>query len=137
MSVLVWFKSDLRLDDNPVLLEALGSDACLPVYCLDPAEFVPDRHGITACGARRTTFLLESLVDLHASLRQLGSGLLVRIGSAEHILPQLCAQLGIDRVVSHDEHAPDEQALLDRVTAALPDGTQVMLRQSNALFALE
>ncbi len=137
MSVLVWFKNDLRLQDNPVLREALGSAACLPVYCLDPAEFVPNRHGMTSCGARRTNFLLESLVDLHASLQQLGSGLLVRVGSAERILPQLCAELGIDRVVSHDEHAPDEQALLDRVTAALPEGTRVVLCQSNALFALE
>ncbi|WOD11466.1 DASH family cryptochrome [Pseudomonas sp. NyZ704] len=136
MSVLVWFKSDLRLDDNPVLLEALGSDACLPVYCLDPGEFVSDPYGISACGARRAAYLLESLTDLHVSLQQRGSGLLVKIGGAERVIPQLCAQLGIDQIVSHDEHAPDEQALLRRISAALPEGTRVTWRPSNALFAL-
>lgn len=136
MAVLIWFKGDLRLDDNPVLHEALGHKSCLPVYCLDPGQWVPGRHGMSACGARRAAYLLESLANLHASLQRLGSGLLVQLGCAEQILPQLCAQLGIDQVVSHDEHAPDEQALLRRVAAALPEGTRLTLRHSNALFAL-
>jgi deoxyribodipyrimidine photo-lyase len=37
----------------------------------------------------------------------------------------------------HDEHAPDEQALIRRVEAALANNTRLILHQSNALFARE
>ena len=80
MSVLVWFKSDLRLDDNPALLAAQESSACLPVYCLDPDQFRTDQQGMKSCGQRRAAYLLDSLADLHMSLQKLGSGLLVKIG---------------------------------------------------------
>jgi deoxyribodipyrimidine photo-lyase len=137
MSVLVWFKSDLRLDDNPALLVAQESSACLPVYCLDPDQFRTDQQGMKSCGQRRAAYLLDSLADLDMSLQKLGSGLLVKIGSAELILPQLCMQLGIDQIICHDEHAPDEQALVQRVASALPDNIRLISLQSNALFAHE
>lgn len=135
MGVLVWFKHDLRLDDNPVLLEAMQSEACLPVYCLDPAQFIPDKRGMRPCGARRAAYLLESLADLNASLQQLGSGLVVRIGAADQILPTLCAQLGVKRVVTHAEHAPHELALASRVAAALPAASTLETVHSNGLFS--
>ncbi|MFO7703993.1 MAG: DASH family cryptochrome [Halopseudomonas sp.] len=137
MATLVWFKNDLRLDDNPVLREALGSAACLPVYCLDPAQFVPGKLGLRACGERRAAYLLECLADLHASLQRLGSGLLVQLGAADRVLPQLCTQYAIGQVVTHAEHAPDEQALLLRVATALPDGVALLQCQSNALFSAQ
>ena len=83
MIALVWFRSDLRLDDNPVLLETLHSDACLPVYCLDPAQFIPGKQGLRGCGVHRATYLLDSLAALHSSLQKRGSGLLVRLGAAD------------------------------------------------------
>lgn len=137
MVTLVWFKNDLRLDDNPVLREALGSAACLPVYCLDPAQFVPGKLGLRPCGVRRAAYLLESLADLHASLQRLGSGLLVLLGPADRVLPPLCAQYAIGQVVTHTEHAPDEQALLRRVAMLLPDSTALLQCQSNALFSAQ
>lgn len=137
MITLVWFRSDLRLDDNPVLLETLHSDACLPVYCLDPAQFIPGKQGLRGCGVHRATYLLDSLAALHSSLQKRGSGLLVRLGAADQLLPTLCAEFGVNRILTHAEHAPDELALLGRVVAALPEGTLMQQRESNALFAVD
>ena len=137
MIALVWFRSDLRLDDNPVLLETLHSDACLPVYCLDPAQFIPGKQGLRGCGVHRATYLLDSLAALHSSLQKRGSGLLVRLGAADQLLPTLCAEFGVNRILTHAEHAPDELALLGRVAAALPERTLMQQRESNALFAVD
>lgn len=59
----------LRLDDNPLLSSAAAThDRLLPTFALDPAV---DR------GPQQRAFLLESLADLQASLRALGSDLLL------------------------------------------------------------
>ena len=59
----------LRLDDNPLLVSAAVShDRLLPVYALDPA---------LQQGPYQRAFLLASLADLQASLRLLGSDLML------------------------------------------------------------
>ena len=38
--ILVWFRNDLRLHDNEMLVEAIAkSDEILPVFCFDPRQF--------------------------------------------------------------------------------------------------
>uniref|UniRef100_UPI0025D72121 deoxyribodipyrimidine photo-lyase n=1 Tax=Thiocapsa sp. TaxID=2024551 RepID=UPI0025D72121 len=41
-TVILWFRRDLRLDDNPALQAALvGCDRLLPVYIHDPDSEAP------------------------------------------------------------------------------------------------
>ncbi|GGC93461.1 DASH family cryptochrome [Halopseudomonas salina] len=134
MTNLLWFKQDLRVDDNPVLAAAMRGTDCLPVYCLDPRWFEPDHLGLLPCGPRRAQFILESLADLRRSLRTLGSDLLVLQGKPEELLPALCIDMGIQAVYTHAEHAPDEQALMDRLHSALPNGVDLQVLESNGLF---
>lgn len=134
MTSLMWFKQDLRANDNPVLAAAMQHAHCLPVYCLDPRWFLPDSRGLLRCGARRAQFILESLVDLRRTLRLLGSDLLVLVGSPEQVLPALCSELGVDLLYTHDEHAPEEQAQLARLQQSLPGRVELKLAASNALF---
>ena len=94
MTVLLWFRRDLRLHDHPALHSALATGSpVVPVFCLDDRLL----HGRHASGPR-TQFLLESLGDLEVGLRRLGSGLLVRRGRPEQTLPQLARELEADRV---------------------------------------
>ena len=134
MVSLMWFKQDLRTDDNPALQAAMQHAECVPVYCLDPRWFVPDGRGLVRCGARRAQFLLESLVDLKRSLRLAGSDLLVLTGEPEQLLPALCAALGVAVIHTHEEHAPDEQALLARLGRSLPEQVELKAEAGNGLF---
>ncbi|MBY5991725.1 DASH family cryptochrome [Ferrimonas balearica] len=97
---LFWFRQDLRLDDNPALLEAAdGSDELLCLYCIDPAWFRPGRYQSRPVGARPWRFIRESLEDLAVALRGLGQQLVIRQGDPLSVIPTLLTRHGIERVV--------------------------------------
>ena len=69
--VIVWFRRDLRLGDNPALADAVRSGRpILPVYILDETD------GLRAPGAASRWWLGKSLAQLAASLEALGSRLI-------------------------------------------------------------
>jgi deoxyribodipyrimidine photo-lyase len=84
---IVWFRNDLRLADNPALIAALGSGRpVVPVYVLDA-----ETEGVRAPGAASRWWLHHSLASLDASLRALGSRLVLRRGPAEAAITELAA----------------------------------------------
>ena len=94
MTAIVWFRRDLRVHDHPALRAALdGSEEVVPVFCFDDRLL----HGRHSSGPR-TQFMLECLTDLDASLRDRGSGLVVRHGPPERELPALAKEIGAERV---------------------------------------
>ncbi len=131
--LLLWFKQDLRLDDHPAVQAALGADYVLPVFILDPELLQTGSLGARQLGVHRTRFLLESLVALDGELRQRGSQLLVLQGSPERLLPQLMQQLDLQAVLTLDEIAPAESALLVSVQQAL-GSTRLALYPGNGLL---
>ncbi|MDQ3059494.1 MAG: DNA photolyase family protein [Pseudomonadota bacterium] len=104
---LMWFRRDLRTEDNAALYHALKS--CQRVFCV----FVFDRDILDALprADRRMEFIRDSLVELDAQLQQFGlahgiahAGLLVRHDTAASALPALAARLSVDAVfASHDD----------------------------------
>ena len=108
---LMWFRRDLRADDNAALSEAL--QRCRQVHCL----FVFDSEILEPLprADRRVEFIRESLVDLDTSLRALAgqpeAGLIVRHGVASHEVLALTQSLHAQAVfAAHD----DEPAALAR-----------------------
>lgn len=107
---IVWFKTDLRLTDNETLIRAIeNSDEIIPVFCLDARLLSSVQFGFKRIGSHRLKFLLESVADLDASLRQKGSGLIFRIGQPETIIPDLASELGITKVFAKKEIAHEEK----------------------------
>ena len=69
---LVWFKNDLRTEDNEVLYNACrGNDRVIGIYCLDPRHFKTSQFGFLKTEKFRAQFLLESLTDLKSNLFKL------------------------------------------------------------------
>ena len=114
---LMWFRRDLRAQDNAALHHALK--ACRRVWCvfvfdtdiLDPLL----ARSLTA--DRRVEFIRESLVDLDQQLRALGTehgtagvGLIVRHGRAQDVVPQLAQQLHVQAVFTNHDDEPAAQA---------------------------
>lgn len=114
--ILVWFRNDLRLHDNEMLVEAIAkSDSILPVYFFDPRQFEETPYGTIKTGATRAQFLLETVESLRQSFIKLGGNLLVAIGKPEDFLPELVRQYEINEVYHHREVASEETAISTHV----------------------
>ena len=119
-TILVWFRNDLRIRDNEILLEAVRkADKVLPVYCFDPYYFEKNASGNSKTGSLRAQFLLESVADLRKNLQNLGGELIIRIGNPAEILPQLAEEYSVNEVYHHREVAYEETAISEQVEAAL------------------
>jgi deoxyribodipyrimidine photo-lyase len=76
-TVIVWFRCDFRVADNPALKAAIESGLkVIPLYI-----WAPDSEGqFGVSGTASEVWLAESLKDLSASLEKLGSTLIIRKG---------------------------------------------------------
>lgn len=100
---LVWFRRDLRDHDHAALGAAIASGApvhCAFVFDTDILDALPERRD------RRLEFILGSLRELDAALRQRGGGLLVRHGRAVDEIPALARQLGVGAVFANRDYEP-------------------------------
>lgn len=109
---LMWFRRDLRVDDNAALFQALR--ACRQVLCV----FIFDRRILDALprADRRVEFIRESLVELQAELESLGGGLIVRHAVAEDEIATLARALEVQAVYANRD---DEPGALERDAQAL------------------
>jgi deoxyribodipyrimidine photo-lyase len=109
-TALVWFKTDLRIEDNETLVKAISqSQKIIPVYCFDTSHFETTSFGFKKTGSFRTQFLLEALQDLDASLRELGSGLLIVKGKPEIEIPKIVQEYKAQKVFTKREVAFEEK----------------------------
>ena len=99
--VILWFRRNLRLHDNPALLAA--ADAGRPVV----AMYVADE--LDAGGASRW-WLHHSLVRLDAALKAHGAGLVIRSGKPEALLPGLVRAAGAEGVYFSRRYEPQARA---------------------------
>ncbi|KAA8493823.1 Cryptochrome DASH, chloroplastic/mitochondrial [Porphyridium purpureum] len=118
--VIAWFRADLRLRDNPMLMDAIraGQGCVLPVYCFDPRCFgLTDEAKFPKCAAPRAQFLRECVEDLRNNLRALGSDLIVRHGHPEVVLTQLAEQYQCSHVFGSKEVAWEETRVEKKLRA--------------------
>ncbi|VTU36910.1 Deoxyribodipyrimidine photo-lyase [Variovorax sp. PBL-H6] len=112
---LMWFRRDLRVDDNAALYHGLR--ACRQLLCI----FVFDRAILDALPRvdRRVEFIRESLVELESELRALGGGLIVRHAVAEDEIAALAHTLQVQAVFANRDDEPAAQARDAKVLGAL------------------
>jgi deoxyribodipyrimidine photo-lyase len=119
-TILVWFRNDLRIHDNEILLEATRkADKVLPVYCFDPFYFRKNSSGNPKTGELRARFLLESVADLRKNLREIGGELIIRVGDPSEVIPRLAEEYNVNEVYHHREVAHEETEISERVETAL------------------
>jgi len=114
--ILVWFRNDLRLHDNEMLVEAIAkSDSILPVYFFDPRYAEETADGGAKTGEIRSSFLVESVSALRDALVKIGGNLLVISGIPEDYIPALVEQYEIAEVYHHREVATEETTISSNV----------------------
>ena len=104
-NAIVWFRHDLRLDDNPALRAAVEEGFTpIPVYVHAPAE-----EGEWPPGAASQAWLHHALMALDGDLRRRGSRLVIRQGSSEQVLHDLVAASGATAVFWNRKYEPATQ----------------------------
>ncbi len=93
--LIVWFRQDLRLADNPAL--AFAAHSGRPIICLYILD--DETPGEWKWGGAARWWLHHSLAALDKALRRHdGGGLVLRRGRAEKILPSLIVETGSQAV---------------------------------------
>ena len=116
---LVWFRRDLRAQDQAALYRALTQ--CQQVHC----AFVFDREILDALPRvdRRVAFIQQSLVELDATLRTLSGhaqgGLIVLHAIASDAVPALAQSLDVQAVFANHDDEPQALARDTRVRTRL------------------
>jgi deoxyribodipyrimidine photo-lyase len=128
-TTLVWFRQDLRLQDNPALAAAASRGGpVVPVYILDEAG----EGGWPAGGASRW-WLHHSLAALAEALQERGSRLIIARGEGGAVLRDLIKATGADAVYWNRRYEPAAIAR-DR---ELKTGLGVEVRSFNAALLFE
>ena len=113
---VVWFRDDLRLSDHPALHAASKTGA--PVICLYVLDEASNTQLRPLGGAARW-YLAQSLRALQASLRSIGSALVLRRGPAARVIAALAREAGAGTVFWNEIAQAPQQAVAGDVAAAL------------------
>ena len=125
--VIMWFRADLRLADNPALRAACQSDALLPIYILED-----DDAGSDTMGAASRVWLHHSLAALNQSL---DGKLQLFKGKAETIIEALCDAHNVAEVHWNRAYEPWRMARDTSLKARLAEkGINAKSHKANLLW---
>ena len=99
---IIWFRRDLRLEDNIALDKALGSG--LPVLPL----FIFDENILNELPAddARVNFIYQTLTSIHDKLAKKGSSLLCKKGDPVNVWKELIKEFDIGNVFTNKDYEP-------------------------------
>ncbi len=126
---VIWFRRDLRLEDNPALVaasKASESGAVTPLFVLDPMF-------LERSGAPRLAFLFRSLRELN---REMSGALVVRIGNPVDVVAQVAKEVGATQVFIAKDFAPYGQKR-DAAVAKSLLGVGAELKQVGSPYAVD
>ena len=93
---IVWFKRDLRIEDNEAFHCAAANGQVLPLYILEPDLWKqPDMS------RRHYQFLCDCLTELDKSLEQIGQRLIIKVGDATNVLKDIFNRYDVQGLWSH------------------------------------
>ena len=124
---LVWFRSDLRIEDNPALFNACQQGEVISVFIYSPQQW--QAHG---WGALKTAFVLSNLHALQQQLNQLNIPLkilnLADFTAAPAALLNLAKTLKVNGIFFNDEYEFNEQQRDNQVVAAFANAGLTVAR---------
>ncbi|MCZ8143825.1 DASH family cryptochrome [Flavobacterium sp.] len=121
MKHLVWFRNDLRTEDQYALWKATQhAEKVIGVYCLDPRHFALTSYGFPKTGAYRAQFLWDSLRELKRNLDALNIPLWVFYGEPETVIPELAKTHGITTLFTTYEWTSEERKVSEALKVHMP-----------------
>ncbi|WP_203258138.1 DASH family cryptochrome [Hyunsoonleella ulvae] len=121
---LIWFRNDLRVNDNIALNKALQHHKhCIAVYCFEPRLFSVGNFGFKKTEKYRAKFLIETLQDLKKNLSDLNIELFVYHNHPEQEIPKLIEQFNTKTIYLQREWTQEETKVLEQVKLNSPAHT--------------
>jgi deoxyribodipyrimidine photo-lyase len=114
--VILWFRRNLRLHDNPALRAAADAGRpVIPVYVSDELD----------SGGASRWWLHHSLASLDAALKEYGTGLVIRSGKPEVLLPELVETTGAGAIYFSRRYEPQARTQEDALADVLEGHCEV------------
>ena len=131
-AVLMWFRNDLRLSDNPALHAACASGGpVVPVYVLDD-----EAPGDWRSGGASRWWLAGSLTELQRQLEAMGSRLILARGPTLDVLARRVRGTGARAVYCSRAYEPWASRLETQLKADL-EATGVALKRHRGALLFE
>lgn len=99
--IIVWFRQDLRIADQPALRRAVDRGGVIPVYI-----WAPEEEGDWPLGGASRWWLHHSLASLDEQLRERGARLIIRRGPTQQALDELLEETGATAVYWNRRYEP-------------------------------
>lgn len=120
-TALVWFRNNLRVQDNQSLSEAISLHKhVIAVYCFDPEQFEISDFGFKKTEKFRAKFLIETVQNLKDNLRPLNVELFVYTTAPKTALSEIATSFNISAIYLQKEWTFEEVQVSKEVRAALP-----------------
>ncbi|MGZ0016970.1 DASH family cryptochrome [Yeosuana sp. AK3] len=117
---LVWFKNNLRVQDNLVLNSAINNNSqVLAVYVFEFKNFELTEFGFKKTEKFRAQFLIESIENLKQNLKTLNIELFVYVNNTESHLKTLIESFNVRSVYLQKEWTFEECIALEKVKKAV------------------
>ncbi|MGC6429460.1 MAG: DASH family cryptochrome [Jejuia sp.] len=132
---LVWFRNDLRVNDNSVLNEAIKHHHyIIAVYCFDPRYFEIGAFGFKKTEKFRAKFLIETVEDLKRNLKDLNIELFVYQSKPEIAIPEVVEKFNITSIYLQKEWTSEETTITKQVKLNCLKGTMFQEYYDQFLF---
>ena len=95
---ILWFKKDLRIEENEALYESLKDNDILPIYIFEIEVCNQKTHS-----RRQWQFCKESGLDLRNSLKEIVQPLIIRTGNVIKIFEEISSKFNVIGIYSHPE----------------------------------
>ena len=130
---IIWFRRDLRLNDNAALYHALKSEyPIIPIFIFDKniLDDLEDKKD------RRVEFIREALINIQDELKRYSASLQVFYDTPQQVFNQLVKQYAVQNVFANEDY---EQYAIDRdasISALLQQhNTTLKLYKDQVIFA--
>lgn len=118
---LVWFRNDLRIDDNPALAESLNSGLpIIALYCFEPRLYKSYFYGIKKTESFRAQFIIEAIKDLKLKLKTLNVGFKISLNSPSQAIQSLLNEFEIKSIYYQKEWTSEEVEVENQLTLSFP-----------------
>ncbi|XP_057798386.1 uncharacterized protein LOC131014423 isoform X4 [Salvia miltiorrhiza] len=111
-AAVLWYKHDLRIEDHPGLIAASQHRTVVPLY-------VFDRRILSRFSDEMLELLLFALEDLRKLLKERGSNLMIRFGTAEDVIRKLVKEVQATGIFVEEEVEYELCVMVDNVKESL------------------